>query len=126
MVRLALPANVFGAPLFIEIRCSFLLVYGPFLFVDNNIVFFDDFYFKTFWAKFVIERRKMTAKFDLIKKMLKGSTTMPQGTAMGASNHVHYHDGVACTHDHSKDEDHSNHHHHEDGSCCDHDHSKDK
>lgn len=62
------------------------------------------------------------ASFDLIKKMLKGSTTMPMGAA-GESN-VHYHDGVACTHDHSHDHAHE-HHHHEDGSCCDHDHSKD-
>ena len=61
-----------------------------------------------------------------IKKLLNGSTTMPQGTAMGAPSHVHYHDGVACTHDHSKDYDHSGHHHHEDGSCCDNDHCDNK
>lgn len=64
--------------------------------------------------------------FNRIKKLLSGSTTMPQGTAMGGHNnnsHVHYHDGVACTHDHSKDHDHghdhANHNHHSDGTCCD-------
>ena len=69
--------------------------------------------------------------FERIKNMLKGSTTMPQGTA-GESN-LHYHDGVACNHDHSHDHghvhdencnhdhaDHSDHKHHKDGSCCDH------
>ena len=72
------------------------------------------------------------ADMDFIKKMLKGSTTMP----MGGGGAVHYHDGVACTHDHSHDHgadcghdhshDHGHHHHHDDGTCCDHDHSKDK
>ena len=72
----------------------------------------------------------MTKKFDLIKKMLNRSTTMPMTTNMGAS-HVHYHNGVPCNHDHSHDyghddkHDHSGHHHHADGSCCHHDHSKD-
>jgi hypothetical protein len=64
--------------------------------------------------------------FDRIKKMLNGSTTMPVGTA--GESHVHYHDGVACTHDHSHDHDigpehdhdHSDHKHHKDGSCCNH------
>lgn len=63
--------------------------------------------------------------FDRIKKMLNGSTTMPQGTA-GGSN-LHYHNGVACNHDHSHDHsddigrEHSHDHkHHKDGSCCDH------
>ena len=71
--------------------------------------------------------------FDRIKNMLKGSTTMPQGTT-GQSN-LHYHNGVACHHDHSQDhghdigpehaqedahDDHSDHKHHKDGSCCDH------
>jgi hypothetical protein len=80
-------------------------------------------------------------KFDLIKKMLNGSTTMPMGTNMGTpvgpNAKVHYHNGVACNHDHSHDhsynhghenhvhDDHNHHHHHEDGSCCNHDHSKD-
>jgi len=60
------------------------------------------------------------SEFSRIKKLLNGSTTMPPGTAMGASKHVHYHDGVACTHDHSKDHNHDDHKHHKDGSCCDH------
>ena len=63
--------------------------------------------------------------FDRIKKMLNGSTTMPQGAA---GSNVHYHNGVACTHDHSHDHghdigpehDHGDHKHHKDGSCCDH------
>lgn len=60
------------------------------------------------------------SNFDRIKNMLKGSTTMPQGTAGG---NVHYHDGVACTHDHSHDHDNAHGHdhaHHSDGSCCEH------
>jgi hypothetical protein len=72
----------------------------------------------------------MSKDMDFIKKMLRGSTTLPQGTPLGGGGAVHYHDGVACTHDHSADHDHSHdhghHHHHEDGACCDHDHSKDK
>ncbi len=62
-------------------------------------------------------------KFDLIKKMLNGSTTMPQHTNMGApigpNAKVHYHDGVACTHDHSHG--HEGHVHNED---CNHDHEE--
>jgi len=65
----------------------------------------------------------MTKKFDLMKKMLNGSTTMPASTMMRGPNdsagNVHYHDGVPCSHDHSHDHDHSDHSHHADGSCCD-------
>ena len=63
--------------------------------------------------------------FNRIKKMLNGSTTMPQGTAMGGG-HIHAADGSCCGHDHSHDigpehsQDHSDHKHHKDGSCCDH------
>lgn len=64
-------------------------------------------------------------EFSRIKKLLSGSTTMPMGTKMGgAPSHVHYHDGVPCTHDHSHDHghdnhDHADHNHHADGTCCD-------
>lgn len=64
-------------------------------------------------------------KFDLIKKMLKGSTTMPTGAA-GGSN-VHYHNGVACNHDHSHDHGHAGHVHDENcnhGHDHDHDHAE--
>ncbi len=58
--------------------------------------------------------------FNRIKKMLNGSTTMPQGTAMGTpsatSGNVHYHDGVPCTHDHSE-------HVHDEN--CNHEHAHD-
>jgi len=62
------------------------------------------------------------SNFNRIKTMLKGSTTMPLGS--GGQGHVHFHDGVACTHDHSHDHGHSHDHahdhsHHTDGSCCD-------
>ena len=60
--------------------------------------------------------------------MLKGSTTMRQGTA--GERHVHTADGSCCGHDHSHDHghdigpehnhDHGDHKHHKDGSCCDH------
>ena len=53
----------------------------------------------------------MTSKFDLIKKMLNRSTTMPMGTPIGGSHshgHVHNHDGSCCGHDTQAD-----------GSCCD-------
>lgn len=76
----------------------------------------------------------MTKNMDFIKKMLKGSTTMPMGTAMGAGSpmsghghHHHHHDGC-CGHDHSSDHhghDHAHDHKHDhkdDGSCCGHDH----
>lgn len=70
----------------------------------------------------------MTSRFEQIKKQLSGSTTMPVGTAgnanpfaMGSANesHVHYHDGVACTHDHSHDHAHSHddHDHDAEGNC---------
>lgn len=59
--------------------------------------------------------------------MLNGSTTMPQGTAMGVG-HVHSADGSCCGHNHSHDigpehagehsHDHSD---HKGGSCCDND-----
>lgn len=62
----------------------------------------------------------MTKKFDLMKKMLNGSTTMPASILGQSQGGVHYHDGVPCNHDHSHDHDHSGHSHHADGSCCDH------
>ncbi len=79
------------------------------------------------------ERRKMTSRFEQIKKQLSGSSTMPAGAAgtanpfmMGSASdsHVHYHDGVACTHDHSHDHSHQDHDHDEHGNCCGHDHDK--
>lgn len=76
----------------------------------------------------------MTKNMDFIKKLLKGSTSMPVGTAMGAGSpmaghgHHHHHDGC-CGHDHSSDHhghdhahDHHDHDHKDDGSCCGHDH----
>jgi len=57
--------------------------------------------------------------FSRIKNMLRGSTTLPIGTAQ---SNVHYHNGVPCTGDHSHDHDSAahDHKHHKDGSCCDH------
>lgn len=62
---------------------------------------------------------KIMSDFSRIKNMLKGSTTMPVGTAQ---SNVHYHNGVPCTGDHSHDHSHEahDHKHHKDGSCCDH------
>ena len=59
--------------------------------------------------------------FSRIKKLLRGSTTMP--SSILGHGHQHKADGSCCGHDHSHDhghgdDDHNDHQHHKDGSCC--------
>ena len=73
-------------------------------------------------------------KFNRIKNLLSGSSTMP--STILQSGHVHNDDGSCCGHDHSHNQSQEHHHEdhvhdathehiHKDGTCCDHDHSKD-